>query len=69
MAGNALSRRVEARADAFAAFLGRPFREADFYIGVTDGMRLLATEILCDSVKLQLADFRARLNLPSRSIA
>lgn len=32
---------------AFAAFLGRPFREMDFYIGVADGMQFLATEILC----------------------
>lgn len=32
---------------AFAAFLGQPFRELDFYIGVADGMQFLATEILC----------------------
>lgn len=32
----------------FAAFLGRPFREFDFYAGVSDGMQFIASEILCN---------------------
>lgn len=41
--------------NAFAAFLGRPFREFDFYTGVADGMRFVATEIICrDSMPWRL---------------
>lgn len=32
----------------FAAFLGRPFREYDFYNGIADGIQLVASDILCD---------------------
>lgn len=39
---------------AFAAFLGRPFREYDFYNGVADGMYFIASEILCDPVRLSV---------------
>lgn len=32
---------------AFAAFLGDPFREYDFYVGASDGFRYLAGNIVC----------------------
>lgn len=35
---------------AFAAFLGRPFREYDFYVGMYDGMHLLAREVICPAL-------------------
>ena len=33
--------------DSFGAFLGRPFREFDFYAGVYDGLYFVASEFLC----------------------
>jgi hypothetical protein len=35
---------------AFAAFLGRPLREHDFYVGAYDGLRFIASEFVCRSV-------------------
>lgn len=32
---------------SFGAFLGRPFREYDFYSGVSDGFHMVAQELLC----------------------
>ncbi len=32
---------------AFAGFLGRPFREYDFYVGVYDGLHFVAREMIC----------------------
>lgn len=31
----------------FAAFLGRPFREYDFYVGIYDGLRFAARDLVC----------------------
>src|ERR1051326_1562519 len=42
--------------DAFAAFLGEPFREFDFYVGVADGMRFVASELLCSEGRPWLLD-------------
>jgi hypothetical protein len=42
--------------DAFAAFLGRPFREFDFYAGVADGFHFIASQILCDPTRLRDAE-------------
>ena len=42
--------------DAFAAFFGRPFREFDFYAGVSDGFQFLASEILCDAARMVARD-------------
>jgi predicted acylesterase/phospholipase RssA len=39
--------------NAFGAFFGRPFREFDFYDGVSDGLRYVAYEILCDPSRLK----------------
>lgn len=37
---------------AFGAFLGRPFREHDFYVGVYDGLNSVARQYVCkDSIK------------------
>ena len=33
--------------DAFGAFLGRPFREYDYYVGVYDAIHFLAREVTC----------------------
>jgi hypothetical protein len=38
---------VSSRLGAFAGFLGRPFREFDFYVGMYDGLHYAASEILC----------------------
>jgi predicted acylesterase/phospholipase RssA len=34
----------------FGAFIGRPFREQDFYVGVYDALALIARRIRCDNV-------------------
>lgn len=34
---------------SFGAFLGRPFREHDFYAGVYDGLRFIAESYLCEN--------------------
>jgi hypothetical protein len=38
--------------NAFAAFLGRPFREFDFNVGVSDAIHYIAMEILCDPARV-----------------
>ncbi|HEU4558890.1 MAG TPA: hypothetical protein VFS20_13610 [Longimicrobium sp.] len=38
---------VSSRLGAFAGFLGRPFREFDFYVGIYDGLHYAASEIVC----------------------
>lgn len=38
---------VSSRLGAFAGFLGRPFREFDFYVGMYDGLHYAAHGILC----------------------
>ena len=40
--------------NAFAAFLGRPFREFDFNVGVSDAIHYIAMEILCDPARVGL---------------
>jgi len=40
-------RLVSSHLGAFAGFLGRPFREYDFYVGVYDGLYFVARDILC----------------------
>lgn len=32
---------------SFGAFLGRPFRERDFYLGIYDGLHFIARHVLC----------------------
>jgi len=45
--------------NAFAAFLGRPFREFDFNVGVSDAIHYIAMEILCDPARVR-ADTMAK---------
>lgn len=40
-------RLVSSHLGAFAGFLGRPFREFDFYVGMYDGMYYVAHDIVC----------------------
>jgi hypothetical protein len=40
---------------SFGAFLGRPFREYDFYTGIYDGLEFVARHFLCGSVPLDQA--------------
>jgi predicted acylesterase/phospholipase RssA len=46
----------------FAAFLGRPFREFDFYAGIYDGLYYLAHDVVC-------ADSAAKAECGRRSLA
>jgi hypothetical protein len=36
---------------AFAAFLGKPLRMLDFYLGMYDGLHFIASDVLCDSTR------------------
>jgi predicted acylesterase/phospholipase RssA len=52
---------------SFGAFLGHPFRERDFYLGVYDGLEFIARHVLCedekDEMKLKVCVATAHIRL------
>lgn len=41
---------------SFGAFLGRPFREYDFYVGIYDGLEFVARHFLCAQPQAETVD-------------
>ena len=50
------TRLVGTQFNSFGAFLGRPFREYDFYTGVYDGLRVIGESFVCSPTRGDLND-------------